>query len=102
MLVEVHRFSADAWSWEYFLRETAQPGWLNELVDPELASWMDEGILSRWLLDGFPTIEALLAEVSPLLEAYAGAELRATLHAIGVLDGRAAAAHPSGRSAPKS
>ncbi len=47
----VKRVANQAWTWEELRHQAAGGGWLEELIRPELAAWMDEGIFSRWLLD---------------------------------------------------
>lgn len=37
-------------------------------VDPTLATWMDDGCFSRWLLDALPTVDELLDLASGLVE----------------------------------
>jgi len=72
--------AADAWSWTHLAAQAAEPGWLADLLPAAPAGWMDEGILSRWLLNTLAPIDSLLEHVTPRLSAAAAVTLRTTLH----------------------
>jgi hypothetical protein len=84
-LPRVMRIGADGWSWSYLLALAAEPGWIADLLPAGAAGWMDEGILSRWLLDSITRVDRLLEQVEPLLPASAAKRLRSTLNQLGVL-----------------
>ena len=44
------------------VRRRARQGRFRRRIEPELAAWMDEGMLARWLVGGFPPIEELAAQ----------------------------------------
>jgi hypothetical protein len=61
------RVAASVWSWEV-LRQQAETGsWAKDLVSPELAGWMDEGMFARWILGALPAPDELVARVRPRL-----------------------------------
>ena len=78
------RLAADAWTWSRLARQAAQPGWLRDLLPAGAGGWMDEGILSRWLLDALPSIETLLEQVTPIATADTAIRLRRVLEELGV------------------
>ena len=45
---------------------------------------MDEGILSRWLLDSLPPLESLIDRVTPTVTAHTAMRLRVVLGELGV------------------
>ncbi len=87
-LTSILRSAARTWSWGYLARQAAQPGWLCDLLPAGAGGWMDEGILSRWLLDGLCQLDWLLAEVSPWVAPPAAQRLRRILNQLGVLSPR--------------
>ncbi|MDQ6617356.1 MAG: hypothetical protein M3083_22070 [Actinomycetota bacterium] len=84
-LVRILRVASDAWSWTYLAQQAASPGWLANLLPPDAAAWMDEGMLSRWLLSSFCRIDQLLDRVTPLVVPAAAKRLRLTLGQLEVL-----------------
>ncbi len=86
----VMRIGADSWSWSYLVAQAAEPGWLNEQLPAGAGGWMDEGILSRWLLDSVTPVDRLLEQVVPLVQPAAAKRLRSTLKQLGVLGRRPA------------
>lgn len=90
-LVRILRAASDVWSWSYLVQQAAAPGWLADLLPTGAAGWMDEGILSRWLLASVSGMDHLLDQVTPLMAPSSAKRLRTTLGQLGVLEGR----HPS-------
>ena len=86
-LADLVRISAAAWSWEE-IRTQAAEGELEAFVDAELASWMDEGMFSRWLLSILPSVDQLLEVARPMLVPSAARRLAHALH-------RSASAQPA-------
>jgi hypothetical protein len=84
-LPRVMRIGADGWSWSYLLAQAAEPGLIADLLPPGASGWMDEGILSRWLLDSVTGVDRLFEQVEPLLQPTAAKRLRSTLKQLGVL-----------------
>ncbi|MBO0747146.1 MAG: hypothetical protein J2O47_02280 [Acidimicrobiaceae bacterium] len=54
-----------AWSWSRLRLQAMEGDWLPALIDPELAGWMDEGMFSRWVLEGTRTTSELLELITP-------------------------------------
>jgi hypothetical protein len=80
----VVRAAASAWTWPR-LREQAQgEGWLADQFPPGLAAWMDDGMFSRWLLDGHHSLEELLIAVRSVLSPSAARRVKQALDAAGV------------------
>ena len=65
-LEDLLRIAAAAWSWEE-IHSQAVEGELEAFIDADVAAWMDEGMLSRWLLSMIPPIDQLLEAARPLL-----------------------------------
>lgn len=77
--------AAGAWSWSHLAQQAAAPGWLRDLLPEGAGGWMDEGILSRWLLTSFSGLDQLLDRVTPLVTRAAAHRLRQTLEELGVV-----------------
>lgn len=75
----------EVWNWSFLADQAASPGWLADLLPPGAGGWMDEGILSRWLLDSVKKVDRLLDQVRPLIEPAAAKKLQSTLKQLGVL-----------------
>jgi hypothetical protein len=65
-LATLVHIAANAWSWPE-IRSQACAGNLGALIDSELAAWMDDGMFSRWLIAGVPSLDQLLAALNPHL-----------------------------------
>jgi hypothetical protein len=61
------RAATRAWTWERIRAQAAAGQWDTELVSPELAAWMDQGMFSRWVLAGTRSCDELLAAASASL-----------------------------------
>jgi hypothetical protein len=79
------RVASDAWSWSFLTQEASESGWMRDPLPPGAAGWMDEGILSRWLLNSLGEIEPLVDRVTRLVAPTAAETLRATLRHLGVI-----------------
>jgi hypothetical protein len=75
------RAAGSAWSWESFRLQAAGGEGLRELIDPSLAGWMDEGMFARWVLDGLPSPDEMLAALRPQLSPSAARRLGHAIHA---------------------
>ncbi len=95
-VVRALRIAGEIWSWSCLTEMAAEPGWLSDLLPEGAGGWMDEGILSRWLLASMSGIEALLTHVGPLITPAAARRLRRTLNRLDVLPER----RPSTQSGP--
>jgi hypothetical protein len=73
------RAAASTWSWETLRRRAVTDSWAAELVSPELAAWMDEGMFARWILGALPAPDELVARIRPRL---APATARRLAHAV--------------------
>jgi hypothetical protein len=87
-LLNILRIGADGWSWAGLAAQAATPGWMAGLLPDGAGGWMDEGILSRWLLQSYSNVEGVLARVTPRLAPPAAKKLRRTLLQLGVLPRR--------------
>jgi hypothetical protein len=65
-LDDLLRIAAAAWSWEE-IRAQATAGELEAFIGPDIAQWMDDGMVCRWLLSMIPPIDQLLEAARPLL-----------------------------------
>jgi hypothetical protein len=70
--------------WREIRRRCIEGGWLEAQVTPALAGWMDEGMLSRWLLESTMPVEALLADLAGLLVPAVARRVRRSLRDLGV------------------
>jgi len=93
---------ADVWNWTYLTQQAAESGWLGEVLPEGAAGWMDEGILSRWLLSSMSRIDPILADVKPLIAPAAAKKLRQTLLRLGVLPERPRSTQTDTTSEPQS
>jgi hypothetical protein len=58
------------------VRDVAARGlWFSHSIEPDLAAWMDEGILARWLLGGYPPVATLVAQAKEVVSKPAAEEL---------------------------
>ena len=73
------RVAVEAWTWTRLTRHAAEPGWLHDMLPVGAGGWMDEGILSRWLLASLPPLEALLEEVGRIVTPSTAMRLRVVL-----------------------
>ncbi len=65
------------------VRRMAQGGWFPTQVDQELAGWMDDGILARWLISSFPPVAELAEEACRVLRPPVAAAVRDALREMG-------------------
>ncbi len=65
VIPELIRIAGRAWSWEVLRQGAAQGAWGDDIVTPELAAWMDEGMFARWILNELPAPEELVDRVRP-------------------------------------
>lgn len=84
-LVPALRTAASIWTWTYLVGQAALPGWLASFLPPGARGWMDEGILSRWLLSSVSGVDELLTLVTPLVAPGVDKRLRRTLRELRVL-----------------
>jgi hypothetical protein len=75
------RMAGSAWSWEELRRQAQYEHGLEDIVDPELAAWMDEGMFARWVLADLPSPDELLAALRPRLSPSAARRLGHAVHA---------------------
>ena len=82
------RIVAQVWDWTSLADQARGPGWLADFLPPGAAGWMDEGILSRWLLGGMTPVDVLLQRATPHLAPSAAQQLQTALRKLGVLASR--------------
>ncbi len=82
------RVAAAAWDWTSLTDQARSPGWLADFLPAQARGWMDEGILSRWLLSGMTPVEELLKQAIPHLAPPAAKRLRSTLRGLGAVTSR--------------
>ena len=97
-LVPALRTAASIWTWTYLVDQAALPGWLAGFLPPGAGGWMDEGILSRWLLSSVSGLDELLTQVAPLVAPGVAKRLRRTLRELRVLSSSPAGAPLPGRA----
>jgi hypothetical protein len=78
---ELIRAASSTWSWEVLRKQAVTDSWAGEVVSPELADWMDEGMFARWILGALPAPDELLARLRPHL---APSTARRLAHAVRV------------------
>jgi hypothetical protein len=78
-LVPAARALARVLTWTEVRRQATTRGWLAGIVTTELASWMDEGMLARWLLAAFKPLPELLAGARAALTPDAQPKLAAAI-----------------------
>jgi hypothetical protein len=66
-LPDLIRIASESWSWELLRQTAVSDRWAKELVSPDLAAWMDEGMFARWILSALPGPDELVARVRPRL-----------------------------------
>ncbi len=71
---------ARVFTWTEVRRHVIDRGWFSHAVSADLGRWMDEGMLSRWLLSSFPPLERLAADACRILPPAVAARLRTTLN----------------------
>jgi hypothetical protein len=86
-LVQAARAMHNVMTWERIREQCIEHSWLAPLLEPDEARWMDEGILSRYLLTEIPPLAELVDGARRVLRADVAARLDATLDEL--------AAHPS-------
>ncbi|MDQ1393575.1 MAG: hypothetical protein QOF30_2552 [Acidimicrobiaceae bacterium] len=82
-LVAAMRLAADSWTWSRLAQQAAQDAWLADLLPAGAGGWMDEGILSRWLLDALPTTDSLLQRIAPIVTPSAALRIRPIVAQLG-------------------
>jgi hypothetical protein len=76
------RMGAAAYSWEDVrIRAARHEGFLDEVVDPHLAGWMDDGMFARWVLAELPSVDELFTALRPRLTPSAARRLAHAVHA---------------------
>jgi hypothetical protein len=78
-LVPAARALGRVLTWSEVRRQATRRGWLSGIVTADLASWMDEGMLARWLLAAFNPLPELLADARAVLRPDARPKLAAAV-----------------------
>ncbi len=84
-LVDAARAFAVACPWSEVRRLIGEGGWEEHDVPSAAAAWMDDGMVSRWLLDGRATLSEQLEGTALTLEPDVAARVRRTLRQLGLL-----------------
>lgn len=66
-LADLIRMAAWNWSWEDLRRAAAEGRWGDDIIEPRLAAWMDQGMFARWILGELPAPDELIDAVRPHL-----------------------------------
>jgi hypothetical protein len=77
------RVVGSAWTWEDYRQLAERNSDLQDIIDPKLAGWMDEGMFARWILSDLPAADELLAAVRPHLTPSAARRLAHAVRASG-------------------
>jgi hypothetical protein len=81
------RMGARAFSWEDIrLQASRQEGFLDDIIDPDLARWMDDGMFARWVLSDLPSVDELFAALRPRLTPSAARRMAHAVHAAGTIE----------------
>jgi hypothetical protein len=91
---------ATSWTWEGLRRAAVAGRWRPDGIDPGLAAWMDDGIFSRVLLAGLPSLEQLMGALEPELPAALADRLRRILQDPSLLAARSAPGAVDARPGP--
>lgn len=75
------RLAGSAWTWEDFRLHAQQDPDGHDIIDPDLAAWMDAGMFARWVLSSLPAPDELLVALRPLLTPSAARRLAHAVHA---------------------
>ncbi len=59
--------ASQSWSWELLRQQAISDRWARDLVSPDLAAWMDDGMFARWILSALPGPDELVARIRPQL-----------------------------------
>lgn len=81
---------ARVFDWERLRWLSVEGRWWGSVLTPAEAAWCDAGAFSRWVLDGVPTVDALLDRVKAAAGPGIGRRCTAALRRLGVLGRRAA------------
>lgn len=74
-----------AWrDWPLLRRSCAAGTWSAPVIDPELASWFDDGSFARWLIGGYPDLADLHDVLGDLVPPRVVTAVRTTLVACGL------------------
>jgi hypothetical protein len=85
-LVTFMRAADKVWTWrEIHQQAIARPQWLGEGLPPNAARWMDEGMLSRWLMGVFEPLDEMLVELDRLVPDGVARRIRRTLQKLDLL-----------------
>lgn len=85
-LVTLMRAAEKVWTWEQIRQQAiARPHWLGKELPPNAGRWMDEGMLSRWLIAIFDPLDELLVEVDRMLPDGVARRIRRTLRALDLI-----------------
>ena len=95
-LVHYLHIASSEWTWSFLVAQSIGPGWMADFLPPGAAGWMDEGMLSRWLLGSFPPVADLLERARPLISPAAARKLRVILRKLNVVGSH----HPDSRNVP--
>ncbi len=75
------RMGATAYSWEDIRLQVArQEGFLDDIIEPDLARWMDDGMFARWVLSHLPCVDQLFAALRPRLTPSAARRMAHAVH----------------------
>jgi hypothetical protein len=92
-LIALMRAGEKAWTWTEIRQQAIQkPHWLGRGLPPNAARWMDEGMLSRWLLGIFEPLDEMLVELDRLVPDGVARRIRRTLRTLDVLPAAPASA----------
>jgi hypothetical protein len=80
-LAHVIRLAGTVWSWEE-IRQQAATRWSGQIIERDIAAWMDEGMFARWMLGGLPGTDELMTQVRPLLTPSTARRLAHALHSV--------------------
>jgi hypothetical protein len=86
-LVDAAGALAVACPWSEVRRLISEGGWEDSDVPVATAAWMDDGMLSRWLLDGRPTVGQLADTAAARLSPRVASRMRRTLRQLGLAGG---------------
>jgi hypothetical protein len=74
------RLAGSAWTWEDFRQHAQGDPAVRDVINPELAAWMDDGMFARWVLSCLPAPDELLVALRPHLTPSAARRLAHAVH----------------------
>ncbi len=80
LMTGLMRMAGSAWSWDDLRLQAQRDEFLEGIIEPELAGWMDAGMFARWVLSDLPSADEMFRVVRPYLTPSAARRLGHAMH----------------------